>query len=106
MITVETLSTVFDQYYAQKHRHNDPGGWLPIFFRCGVIAAVYYALTYAIVGFVSSAILMTSVAVGVELVSVLLLKSWRPGMTSDEVRQAWKQTVEMTKRMTLEETNE
>ncbi|WP_168195066.1 hypothetical protein [Corynebacterium sp. sy039] len=54
----------------------------------------------------SSAILMTSVAVGVELVSVLLLKSWRPGMTSDEVRQAWRQTVEMTKRMTLEETNE
>lgn len=46
---------------------------------------------------------MVVLAIAVELVSVILLRVWEPGMNDEEIREAWRGTAEAAKRVMMEE---
>ncbi|MGV9197172.1 hypothetical protein ACTOVL_08265 [Arcanobacterium canis] len=103
VVVCETLSTIFDQYYARKKKHNSPGGWRPIFVKLLLLAITYFASSYVLLNSLLSAGIMVALAIAVELVSVTLLRSWEPGMNDEEVREAWRNTAEAAKRVITED---
>ncbi|WP_166984741.1 hypothetical protein [Canibacter zhoujuaniae] len=102
VVICETLSTTFDLNYARKKKHNSPGGWLPIFAKLFLLASIYFAASYVLTGSLSSAGIIVLIAIAVELVFVVLLRAWKPGMNDEEVRQAWRDTAEAAKRVMTE----
>ncbi|WP_216388679.1 hypothetical protein [Arcanobacterium phocae] len=103
VVVCETLSTMFDQFYARKKKHNSPGGWRPIFVKLFLLAITYFAASYVLISSLASAGIMVVLAIAVELVSVILLRVWEPGMNDEEIREAWRGTAEAAKRVMMEE---
>ncbi|MCR5914161.1 hypothetical protein GC425_04645 [Corynebacterium sp. zg254] len=98
-LITESLSAVFDQRYAIKHQHDAPGGWAPIYCRLASCTAGHFALSYAVSSSARYASLVAASAGAAELTCACALKNWERGMSREEVRDAWKKTVEMTKAM-------
>ncbi len=96
VIISETLSTIFDRYYAALHHHNAPGGWPPIMVHGLGLVLGYFPLGYLLAG-LGPAIILSCVAVIIKIISVFSLKEWKPGLTRAQVDKAWKDTVDMTR---------
>ncbi|XCB29900.1 hypothetical protein RQN30_12275 [Arcanobacterium hippocoleae] len=64
--------------------------------------AGYFLVSAAIFQSIQPTLIMTVCAAVIELISAYLLKSWKPGLSDEEVRQKWVETKEMTKRIMAE----
>ena len=101
VVVSSIVVTLCERPFTVSAGHSDPGGW-----GYAIWGFVIPPLVGAMVGwFVSpghaacGAIAMFTVF-GTE---ALLLKTWRPGMSDEEIRQAWSKTKKMTEEMAAED---
>lgn len=98
-LTAETISTLFDRWYAKLKQHHMPGGWIWASSRPVIFAFVYTTAGFALLRQPGGALICGASAAIVAIVETIMIKKWRPGLNTAQAREVMRMKKEQAIRI-------
>ena len=96
ILTVETVGTVIDRWYAKRGGRLEPGGWLPTVTIPILYCVIFPAFSFLLAGrSTGMVVLVASVLISVPY--TLWLQPWKAGLSIEEERERGRAVRKMTR---------
>lgn len=102
VIVLETLMSVVDMQYAKAKQHIDPGGWGIAIFKIVLALIVFFVIGALFLPMWPAVWVCVVAATIVYVLEMFGLKTWKQGMSRQEIHIANQQIIAMTKRIIKE----